>query len=104
MIRFIKYFIHEWRKYPYHKAFAEKLKQKHPEEFKKMEQSDLERGIKSYKNRLDFAFRNAKMKLSHCVCYGKECRKFGGNCDICYSEKFKRKEGESLDNIKHINK
>jgi hypothetical protein len=68
-------------------SFAEKFKKLHPEEFAKMEQSDKEKGIKPYKNRLDFAFRNAKIRCSYCDRYGKKCRKFGGNCDICSENK-----------------
>lgn len=67
VFRFIKYFVHEWRNYKYYKKWYEYHK--------------------TYKNRLDYAFRNAKIRLSHCDCYGNECRKFGGKCDICNENK-----------------
>ena len=87
MFRFIKYFVYEWRNYPWHKAWCDDYKNREPDTFRKMEQSDLKRGIKPYKNRFDFAFRNAKIKTLHCDVYGRKCRKFGGNCDICNSKK-----------------
>jgi hypothetical protein len=48
--------------YPYYKAWSDRFKARKPEVFKEMEQSDLKRGIKPYKNRFDYAFKNAKIQ------------------------------------------
>ena len=62
MFRFIKYFITSWASYPLYAKWYEGMKKHCPEELARMEESDAEKGIKPYKNRFDFAFRNAKLK------------------------------------------
>ena len=58
MIKFIKTFMYYWEDYPNFKRFVSKQ----PKDFiKRLEASDRERGIKPYKNRFNFAFRNAYM-------------------------------------------
>lgn len=83
MIKFIKYFVYEWRKYPRFNAYRKCLKKKSPKAYAEMEGADAERGIKPYKNRLDYAWRNAKIRWSHRDRYGRKCRKHGGNCEKC---------------------
>lgn len=84
MIRFIRYFIMEWRNYPHYEAFRENLSTKCPEEYAKMYKSDIARGINpEYKSRFDFALRNALVHYAHRDRYGRKCREFGGNCEIC---------------------
>lgn len=64
MFKFIRYFIMEWKCYPTFKAYSKRMKEKYPEDYKEWEKSDAERGIKPIRNRLDYAFKIAKL---HCA-------------------------------------
>lgn len=70
MTMFIKYFMIEWRKFPSFKWFCEsrhlKWKGKDPKE--------------QYRNRFDYAFRNAKIRYAHKDRYSKKCT---GDCENC---------------------
>lgn len=81
-MKFLKYFIWQWKDYTHFKAYIEHFKQEYPEEWKKSEESDRERGIKPYKNRFDFALRNAKIRYAHRKDYDR-CLKYKGNCEKC---------------------
>lgn len=65
MIRFIRFFIKGWNEYPQFLSFFNSLKERKPLEVKRMEESDLKRGIKPYRGRFDFAFRHAKIYMKH---------------------------------------
>lgn len=58
MIKFIKIFIYHWKDYPNFKKF---IKGQPKKLIERLEANDRERGIKPYRNRLDFAFKNAVM-------------------------------------------
>lgn len=81
MYRFIRHFIYEWSNYP--QMIAWRNAHFTDEQIKEMEKKDLKRGIKPYKNRFDYAFRNSKIYYLHRDRYGRKCKKYGGNCDIC---------------------
>lgn len=64
MIKFIKYFIFEWNRYTDFKAW----RSIQPKDLiERLEATDRASGIEPYKNRFDFAFRNAVI-----YCKGKE--------------------------------
>ena len=65
MIRFIRFFMMGWKDYPQYISFYTSLKERKPLEVKRMEESDMRRGIKPYRGRLDFAFRHAKIYMKH---------------------------------------
>ena len=83
MIMLIKRFIYEWAKFPSFKKFEELSRNVNPEEYQKGIDSDLKRGIKPYRNRLDYAVRNTKMHWKYRDRYGRKCRAVGGDCDKC---------------------
>jgi hypothetical protein len=63
-------------------AFCEDMKEKNPKVFAQMVKADEKRGIKPYKNRFDYAYRNAKIRTKDCR-YTRTCRKYGGDCGVC---------------------
>ena len=71
-MKFIRYFIYEWKKHPRYMAFMENMKKRKPKKFREYERSNRARGIKPYKNRFDFAFRNAKILYAHRDKYGRK--------------------------------
>ena len=81
-MNFLKYFIWKWKEYAHFMAYIDRFKKEHPEEYRKSEENDRAKGIKPYKNRFDFAFRNAKIYYAHRKDY-KRCLKYKGNCEKC---------------------
>ena len=65
MLKFIRYFIYEWRNYPLFFGYAAQIKANNPKLYAEMEASDRKKGIKPYKSRFDFALRNAKIRYNH---------------------------------------
>jgi hypothetical protein len=65
MFRFLKFFICEWMHYPSYDEYYKHMKQTHPKLMASIEASDLLKGIKPFKGRFDFAFRNAKLQYKH---------------------------------------
>lgn len=62
MFRFLKFFICEWKHYPSYNEYYKNMKETHPELMARIEHSDMLKGIKPFKGRFDFAFRNAKLQ------------------------------------------
>ena len=72
MIRFWRYFWHEWREYPLFMWFCS-TRQKQLEELK-------EQGEWFPKNRFDYAWVNAKIRWKHRDRYSRKCT---GDCEHC---------------------
>lgn len=80
MIKFIRNLIASWRGYPDYIIFLSRFSD---EQKKHMEALDAKSGIKPYKNRFDYAYRNAKIYHAHRDRYGRKCRKYKGDCVKC---------------------
>ena len=80
MYKFIRYFINAWVNYPSFIAFCNRFSD---EQKKAMEAEDAKRGIKPYRSRFDYAYKNAKIHYSHRDRYGRKCKKYKGDCEMC---------------------
>ena len=65
MFKFLKFFIREWMHYPSYNEYYKRMKETHPDLMARIENSDALKGIKPFKGRFDFAFRNAKLQYIH---------------------------------------
>lgn len=70
ILKFLRYFMHNWYGFPTFKWFCEsrglKWKGKNPKE--------------QYRNRFDYAWKNAKIQYAHRDMYSKRCT---GMCETC---------------------
>ena len=72
MIRFAKYFVYHWREYTFFRWFWSERQEQY--------QELIDKGEYHYKNRFDFAWRNAKVQWKHRDRYSKRCT---GDCEHC---------------------
>lgn len=72
MIRFIKYFMYHWRDYTFFRWFWSERQEQYNELIKN--------GEYHYKNRFDFALRNALVEWKHRDRFSKRCT---GDCENC---------------------
>lgn len=83
MYKFIRYFVNQWRAYPQFRQFCTEYIGMDKFEELAGKDRDPEKSRRMLNSRFCYAYENAKIYYAHRDRYGRKCRKFAGNCEIC---------------------